>query len=201
MMASGLNKQMKKSALIFALLLVLAALVSTTAQAAGAAHGDDYIPWGKIGIQVINLGILLVILYKLAKTPIVQSFAKKRLDYVEQSQKTERALKLAENNLKEAREKLKLLETGEPGSITSATAEAEATKSKIIREAQLQAEKAKADVKMTVEAETYKARSEIRQQIIEKSISAAEGAIQQSSASITQKSETGFLQDLGQVKA
>lgn len=196
-----LNTQMKKSALIFGLLLLLSALISATAQAAGgAAHGDDHIPWKQIGTQAINLGILLAILFHFARKSIVQTFVQKRADYVEQSQKTERALKLAENNLKDAREKLKALESGETQSIAASTVEAENAKNKIVREAELQAEKLKSDVKLVVDAEVFKAKTEIRQQIIEQSLASVESSIKQSSAAITQKSESGFLQDLGQVK-
>ena len=196
-----LNKQMKKSAFIFGVLLILSALVSATAQAAGgAAHGDDHIPWKQIGTQAINLGILLAILFHFARKATVQMFVQKRADYVEQSQKTERALKLAENNLKEAREKLKALESGEAHSITTSTAEAESAKNKIVREAEQQAVKLKSVVKLVVEAEVFKAKTEIRQQIIEQSLASVESSIKQSSAAITQKSESGFLQDLGQVK-
>ena len=195
---------MKKNVLIFAILLIMSALVSITAFAASgtaAAHDDSHIPWSWIGIQSINLGILLTIIFFTFKSKIVGAFTAKRAAYVEQSLKTEKALKAAEDNLREAREKLKQLETTEGSSISTATNEADAAKNKIVRDAEVQAQKLKADVQMVVNAEIYKVRSEIRAQIIEKSIATAEQAIKASSAAITQKSESGFLQDLGQVKA
>lgn len=198
---------MKKNVLIFAVLLIMSALVSVTAfgsegaAAAAGAHDEGHIPWKDIGIQAINLGILLVIIFFTAKAKIIAMFTDKRAAYVEQSLKTEKALKAAAENLREAREKLKTLENTETSSVATATTEAEAQKNKIVRDAEAQAEKLKTDVQLVVNAEVMKVRTEIRTQIIEKSISSAEQSIKGSSAVITQKSETGFLQDLGQVKA
>lgn len=198
---------MKKNVLIFAVLLFMSALVSVTAfgsesaHGAAAAHDESHIPWSWIGIQAINLGILLLIIFFTAKSKIVAMFTDKRAAYVEQSLKTEKALKAAAENLREAREKLKNLENTEASSVATATAEAEAQKNKIVRDAEAQAQKLKSDVQLVVNAEVLKARTEIRTQIIEKSLANAEQAIKGSSATITQKSESGFLQDLGQVKA
>jgi F-type H+-transporting ATPase subunit b len=196
---------MKKNVLIFAVLLIVSALFSITAVGSEAAteghHVETGIPFGSIGIQALNLGILLVVLVYFAKQKVLDAFAAKRTTYLEQYQKTEKALREAEAKLKDAREKLRQLESTESDSITAATTEAESTKNKMVREAELQAQKLKTDVEMVVSAETYKVRSEIRNQIIEKSIASAEQSIKTSSAAITQKSESGFLQDLGQVKA
>lgn len=198
---------MKKNVLIFAVLLIISALVSVSAlaaehgAAAAGAHDEHAIPWSWIGIQAINLGILLLIIFFTAKSKIVAMFTDKRAAYVEQSLKTEKALKAAAENLREAREKLKNLENTEASSVATATTEAEAQKNKIVRDAEAQAQKLKSDVQLVVNAEVLKARTEIRTQIIEKSLANAEQAIKGSSATITQKSESGFLQDLGQVKA
>ena len=197
---------MKKNVLIFAVLLFMSALVSVTAfgsehAAAAGAHDESHIPWSDIGIQAINLGILLVIIFFTAKSKIVAIFTEKRAAYVEQSLKTEKALKAAAENLREGREKLKTLENTEASSVATATTEAESQKSKIVRDAEVQAQKLKSDVQLVVGAELLKVRTEIRTQIIEKSILSAEQSIKGSSATITQKSESGFLQDLGQVKA
>ena len=196
---------MKKNVIIFAVLLIVSALFSITALASGGAaegaHDEGHIPFGSIAIQAINLGILLAVIFYFAKQNIVDAFAAKRTTYVEQYQKTEKALRDAEAKLKGAREKLRDLESTETQSINAAVAEAESTKNKMVHDAELQAQKLKTDVEMVIGAEIYKVRSDIRNQIIEKSIASAEQSIKGSSAAITQKSESGFLQDLGQVKA
>ena len=98
-------------------------------------------------------------------------------------------------------EKLATLESSESLAMSKATVEAENTKNKMIAEAKTQAEKMKADVALIINAEAYKAKNEIRNQIIEKSISSAKDSVRASSQSITEKSEKGFISDLGQVKA
>ena len=57
------------------------------------------------------------------------------------------------------------------------------------------------DTSLVISAELSKAKNQIREKIIEASMLETEKNIKASSASITQKSEKGFLEDLGQVKA
>ena len=210
---------MKKNIFIFAVLLFLSALLSITAVAqesheavggehavvesheGGGGHDEGHIPYKDIAIQAINLGILLAVMVYFGKQKVLDAFSAKRTTYVEQYQKTEKALRDAEAKLKGAREKLRQLESTETESINSAAAEADSQKNKMVRDAEAQAQKLRSDVEMVVGAEVYKIRSEIRNQIIEQSIAHAEQSIKGSSAAITQKSESGFLQDLGQVKA
>lgn len=182
--------------LIFASAVVLA----SSAEHAGA-HGDEGIPFGKIGIQALNLGILLVALFFFVKKSIVEAFRQRQVAFNEQSQKTAAALKLAEAELKEIKEKLALLENSEAASIQSAQVEAEKTKAKLVHEATIQAEKLKSDVALIISAEVYKAKNEIRNQIIEKSIATAKESVRGSAQAITEKSGAGFISDLGQVKA
>lgn len=168
--------------------------------AASAEHGEGA-PLGKIGIQALNLGILLAALFYFVKKSIVDAFKQRQIAFNEQSQKTAAALKQAEAELKEIKEKLALLETTEATSIQTAQVEAEKTKAKLVHEATLQAEKLKSDVALIINAEVYKAKNEIRNQIIEKSIATAKESVRGSAQAITEKSGAGFISDLGQVKA
>ena len=168
----------------------------------GAEHGGEEvsIPFDKIGIQALNLGILVVALIYFVRKSIIDAFAQRQINYNEQSLKTAAALRLAEAELKEIKDKLNVLESSEAVSLQKAQAEAEILKNKIISEAQAQAEKLKQDVALIIGAEVYKAKAEIRNQIIEKSISSAKEGVRSSAKSITEKSEKGFIADLGQVK-
>ena len=188
---------MKK--LMTALIIMTSAFVFASSGAAAA--GDEAIPFGKIGIQALNLGILLAALIYFVRKSIVEFFSNRQAVFNEQSQKTAAALKVAESELKEIKEKLALLESTESTSINKAVVEAENTKNKMIAETKAQAEKMKADVALIISAEVYKAKNEIRNQIIEKSISSAKDSVRASSQTITEKSEKGFISDLGQVKA
>jgi F-type H+-transporting ATPase subunit b len=173
---------------------------SSVLLAASAEHGEGA-PLGKIGIQVLNLGILLIALIYFVRKSVVEAFNQRQVTFNEQSQKTAAALKQAEADLKEIKEKIALLESSEAVSIQTAQVEAEKTKAKLINEASIQAEKLKSDVTLIINAEVYKAKNEIRNQIIEKSIATAKEGVRSSAQSITEKSGAGFISDLGQVKA
>jgi F-type H+-transporting ATPase subunit b len=187
---------------ILSLAIVFVSMIAFASSAGHAeAHGEDAIPFGKIGIQALNLGILLIALFYFVRKSVVEAFEQRQVAYKEQSQKTAEALKLAEAELKEIKEKLSALEGSESASIHTAQVEAEKTKSKMIHEASVQAEKLKTDVALIIGAEVYKAKNEIRNQIIEKSIATAKESVRGSAQAITEKSGAGFISDLGQVKA
>lgn len=182
-------------------ILLMTALACASSAEHAVGHGEDAIPFGKIGIQALNLGILLVALIYFVRKSIVEVFKQRQAAFNEQSQKTAIALKQAEAELKEIKEKLSVLESSEASSIQAAQIEAEKTKAKMVHEATAQAEKLKADVSLIINAEVYKAKNEIRNQIIEKSISTAKESVRGSAQAITEKSGAGFISDLGQVKA
>ena len=167
-------------------ILFISALACASSTEHAGAHDEGGIPFGKIGIQALNLGILLAALFYFVKKSIVDAFKQRQAAFNEQSQKTATALKHAEAELKEIKEKLALLENTEATSIQSAQIEAEKTKAKLVHEATLQAEKLKSDVALIINAEVYKAKSEIRNQIIEKSISTAKESVRGSAQAITE---------------
>ncbi len=186
---------------IFTIIILMGSVV---AFANGAEHGgaeEIAIPFEKIGIQALNLGILLVALIYFVRKSIVEFFSNRQVAFQEQSLKTAAALKNAEAELKEIKDKLSLLEATESQSLQKAQHEADLSKNKMIDEAKSQAEKMKADVALIISAEVYKAKNEIRNEIIEKSISSAKESVRSASQAITEKSEKGFVSDLGQVKA
>ena len=132
---------------------------------------------------------------------VIDLFAARQTNYNEQSVKTAAALKLAEAELVDIKNKLSTLENTESESLKRAQAEAEKIKNQMIQEAASQAEKLKNDVELIVNAEVYKAKNEIRNEIIERSIATAKDSVHASAQAITVKSEKGIISDLGQVKA
>ncbi len=185
------------------LLALFVLLLSTIALANNAEHVgmDEGIPFGKIGIQALNLGILLIALLFFIRKSVVEIFVKRQEAFNEQSQKTALILKQAESELKEIKDKLSLLQSTVGASIQRAQLEAEIVKAKMIQDATTQAEKIKSDVALIINAEVYKAKNEIRNQIIEKAILSAKESVRTSTQSITERSEKSFISDLGQVKA
>ena len=181
--------------------VILLGSILVFASSAGPAGADAGIPFGKIGIQALNLGILLTAIIYFVRKSIIDIFVQRQASYNVQSVKTAAALKLAEAELQDIKHKLSVLENTELESLKKARAEADKIKSQMLLDAGAQAEKLKKDVALIIGAEVYKAKNEIRNEIIEKSIATAKEAVRSSSKSITEKSEKGFILDLGQVKA
>lgn len=178
-------------------------LLGAIAQAAGGggSHDEGHIPWEAIRNQAINLGILLAALIFMLRKSIPAAFAARQASYLEEAQKTEAALKQAETELKDIKTRLADLEAGEAAAVAKAEKEAYAAGEKIVADTQIQGKKIVDDTALIISAEVAKAKSQIREKIITQSMAITEQGIKSSAEAITKKSETGFLQDLGQVKA
>ena len=184
------------------LLISATLLLSVSALAAGGgAHGDDHIPWEAVRNQAINVGILFAALIFMLRKSIPAAFQARQASFLEEAQKTEAALKLAEAELKDIKTRLAELEKNEATSIAKAEKEAIVAGEKIVSDTQAQGKKIVDDTALIISAEVLKAKSQIREKIISQSMAITEQGIKASADAITKKSESGFLQDLGQVKA
>ena len=185
------------------LLFTTTLLFSVVALAAGGGgeHDVNHIPWEAIRNQVINLGILLAVIIFMLRKSIPAAFQARQATFLEEAQKTEAALKLAEAELKDIKTRLAELEKTEAASVASAQKDALVACQKIISDSQAQGKKIVEDTSLIINAEVLKAKSQIREKIISQSMAITEQGLKASSAAITKKSEPGFLQDLGQVKA
>lgn len=195
------NNNFKLSNLIVAFVTTSVVATIALASSSGGAHDENHIPVKTILTQAVNLGILLVVLFIFTKKSIQAMFKSKKDLFLEDSLKTAQALKLAEIELSDIKTKIKTLETTEAASLLNAEKEAESTAQKMVSDAQVQGKKIVEDTSLVISAELSKAKNQIREKIIETSMLETEKNIKASSASITQKSEKGFLEDLGQVKA
>lgn len=135
-----------------------------------AEHTEDHIPLDKIGWQAANLGILLIIIYFGIKKSIVETFAKRQQDFLEQSEKTKVLLLAAESELKEIKSKLALLEGSENKAIESAKHEASLVNATLIKDAEAQAVQIKKDAELTIHAELAKAKHEINTILLNQAI-------------------------------
>lgn len=178
-------------------------LMSATALAAGGghdAHGDGHIPLREIGWQVVNLGILLLALFFFIRKSIIETFAARKQNYVDQSQKTLAALKDAEAALADIKSKLSSLEGGEKKALDNARFEADLLKVNLIKDAEASAEKMKKDAVLTINNELNKAKAEINATILNAAVSTAtKNLSDKNQASSSQ--ESAFLKQLEQVKA
>lgn len=194
---------MKKSLKLFAIIIFAGAMAYAASEghpAEGAEEANE-IPWNTISIQAINLGILLVAIVWFTKDSIKAVFKAKKTAFLEEAEKTEAALKLAEAELKEIKTRLAELEASEKASLVKAEKEAIVAAEKLVADSQIQGKKIVQDTSLIISAEVLKAKNQIREKIITQSLQTTEQNIQASAGAITKKSEAGFLQNLGQVNA
>ncbi|OFZ28480.1 MAG: hypothetical protein A2622_05120 [Bdellovibrionales bacterium RIFCSPHIGHO2_01_FULL_40_29] len=182
--------------LIFTCIMLLSTIVM--AASGGESHGDDHIPFDKIGWQAANLGVLLIIIFFGIRKSIVEAFAKRQTDFLEQSEKTKVLLNQAEAELKEIKTKLATLEAGETKSFENAQHEANLIKANIIKDAEAQAEKLKADAALSIRNELAKAKSEINQIILTEAVFAAKEKLAATSGKAV---EAQFLNQVDQAHA
>ncbi len=174
-------------------LLVFTIAAYNIAAAAGGAQGDHYIPMDKIGWQAANLGILLLIIYFGIKKSIVETFKKRRQDFLDQSEKTKAALNAAENELKDIKSRMVSLEGGETKAMENAKHEANLIKAHMIKDAEALALKMKTDAELSIQAELSRARSEINAIILNEAVSAAKQKLIANAPNSNKGAEGQFL--------
>lgn len=190
---------MKKNLLFGALFFA-----SLFAAASGEEHGTHEkaaaIPWDQIGWQAANLGILLVVLFYASRKSVIEMFAKRKTDFIEQSAKTEALLVQAEAELKEIKTKLAQLESGEKKSLEAAQHEANLINANLIKESEAQALKLKNDAELSIQNELAKARAEINQLILKEAIAAAKSKLSNSTPQEQKAIENQFLAQVDQAQ-
>lgn len=189
-----------RSLCVLTFILLLATIATASEAGPALAHDDHHIPWEAIRNQAINLGLLLAGMLFLLRKSIPTAFAARRESYMEEAQKTEAALKLAEAELKDIKTRLAELEAGVESAVAKAEKEAILVGAKIVTDSQAQGKKIVDDTALIINAELIKAKNQIREKIISQSMAITERGVRASAEAITKKSESGFLQDLGQVK-
>ncbi len=184
-----------------AFLIALIVSINTFA-ASGGGHGEHgAVPYGQIGWQAVNLGILLVALIFFLKKSVIDAFASRKSNFLSQAEKTKSALKAAELALSEVKNKLSNLESGEAKSLENAKHEANILKASIVKDSERQADKMKLDLQLTLANEVEKAKSEINNLIFSKAVGSVTKKINDQSGSISKSAEAAFLNQISQVKS
>ncbi len=166
-----------------------------------AASGEEGIPFDKIGWQAANLGILLFALIYFLRKSVIETFAKRRTDFLSQAEKTKSALAHAELALSDIKNKLNTLESGEKKSLENALHEANLLKTHIIQDSETSATKMKSDLKLTLQNEVEKAKAEINTLILGQAIGSVKKKINENSAQVSKNAEAAFLNQISQVKS
>lgn len=179
-------------------------LISSGAAAAGGGHAGDvgHIPFDKIGWQAANLGILLIGIFYVIKTPLVEAFKARQKNYIEQSEKTKSSLKDAEAALIEEKTKLMDLEAGEKSALEHARREADLLKAQLISDAVAAAEKIKLEAEIAIKRELSKAKASINSAILNQALATAATSLRekgQTSAAEKAGHEAAFVKQIESV--
>lgn len=159
------------SRLVFALIL----FAPLYAMAAGG-HGEG-VPWKTIGVQSFNFLFLFSLLFYLLKDTVIEHFKDRKKSYTDLVSKAEQAKKTAETSHKEIADRLHSLRESAKENSNKAQAEADALKTKLLKEADEVAQKLKADAKRTADIEVQKAKLEIQAFALTQAIQAAESKL------------------------
>lgn len=182
---------MKKNLLFTITLLIGVVALAAEGEHVAGGHEEAAIPLREIGWQAANLGILLIALFFFLRKSVVESFAKKKTDFLSQAEKTKAALKQAEDELRDSKAKLANLENGEAKALETAQHEANLIKANLIKEAEAQAAKIKNDAEMSIRNEVLKAKAEINAIILHEAVNLSKGKL--SSSQNMQATENHFL--------
>lgn len=186
----------------FLIFLFTTVIAKASGQAEGidSAHSESHIPFEQIGWQAANLGILLLALFFLIKNSVVETFQQREKKFLDQSTKTQNALKEAEKALVDIKARLKDLESNEKATIEKAIKESNQLKDQIVKESEEQSKKIKQDAQLIIQSEVEKAKLEISKSYLNSGISKATNQIAQQSDELSKNSEAEFLRQISQVQ-
>lgn len=162
---------------LFTFFAVLAIAAQALAASGGHGEGHDAIPTKVIVWQAINLGILLVAMFFLLRKSVVESFAKKRADYITAAQKSLVLRKQAEDELKDYEAQLQKLRATSADSLARAQAESVSTKKQIIQDALEVAKRIQREATETVVTETKRAEKQLRERLVDEALKLARNEI------------------------
>ena len=143
----------------------------------GGGHHAEGVPTSFIGIQALNLGILLAILFYVLRKPVVEHFEARKSTFLTALNKAETARREAESQKAKIAEQLAELKGNAEKSLSQARAEAEELKRQIIREAETLSQTLKQEADRTVRIEVEKAKVALRNELLEQAMQTAEGKL------------------------
>jgi F-type H+-transporting ATPase subunit b len=150
-------------------------------------HETLVIPWGTIGIQAFNLGLLLALLFYLLRHTVIAHFKGRRQLYTELVERAEAAKTAAEKSHREIAQKLQSLQSSAAASLRTAQSEAAALKQKLMNEAQILAKKMEEDARHSVAIEIEKAKAQLRTELLSEALSASREALKKTVGSTESK--------------
>lgn len=161
---------------------------STTEHTAG--HGGDHhaeIPWGSIGVQAFNFGLLIVLLAVLLRKAVKAHFAGRAQSYKDLVDRAENARREAQRNKDEMQKRLENLEASAQNNVAKARAEAEELRNRLMTEAKELTHKMEEETKRATAVELEKAKAHLRKDLLEKALAASNEFLKKGLGSSEQK--------------
>jgi F-type H+-transporting ATPase subunit b len=141
----------------------------------GAAHGGEHaLNWWDFFLRLLNFAILLTILVKLLKKPLMNFLTARREDIQKLLAELEIKKQEADKASAEYRSRLAVLDTETKKIVDELLAEGEAEKQKIIEAANRQAEYIRQQAQLGAQQEIKAARDKLQAEVADLSVAAAE---------------------------
>lgn len=166
---------MKK--ILTALAMTAVSFAAFAAETEGEHHVDMGALWKNFGYRVFVFILLVIILVKIAKKPLL-AFLDKRTEDIEKTIKdAEVAAEMAKAELAEYEIKMKGFEKDLEAMKEKSLKAAEAEKAQILEDAQKQIEKLQAFAENVIDSEVKRAKTQLKRDAVMAAVSAAEAKI------------------------
>lgn len=163
---------------------------ATGTEHATAAHGDAHhneIPWGSIGVQAFNCGLLFALLFVLLRKGVKAHFAERAVSYQNLVDRAENARREAQRNHDEMKQRLENLESSALQNETRARNEAQELRTRLMVEAKDLTKKMEEDVKRTTAVELEKAKASLRKELLQSALASSAEFLKKGLGSSDQK--------------
>lgn len=170
----GGKMKARSLSLLLAFCLSIAMCGLSWAAEAGGHGGGHELNWTDFMLRLLNFVILVAVLVKLLKKPLVNFFTSRREDIEKLLAELELKRKAAEQKSAEYSAKLASLQGETKKIIDDMIAEGEAERQKIIEGAEKQAEYIKQQAQLAIQQEVKSAKESLQAEIAELSVAAAE---------------------------
>ncbi|KUK38431.1 MAG: ATP synthase subunit b [Thermodesulfobacterium commune] len=178
-----------KEIVSFLLILLLAGveLVWAAGGGEGGSHGVTPTQLKNLFWFTLNFIVLVVILYKFARKPVVNMFKSRQENILRQYNELLEKKREAEAKYLELQEKVKNLEKEAQAIYENYVAQGLKEKERIIEEANLQAERIKQQTELYIQQEIEKAKNMLREEVAEAAVKLAEDLLRKSITEEDQK--------------
>lgn len=176
-------------------ILLVLLLIPNIIWAAGGHHGEG-VPYSAIMWQFINVAMLFSGIFFMTRKSVIETFAKRKADYIAASEKSFALKQAAEQELKTTLENLSKLKATADDSIRRAHAEAADLKNNIIKEAQENSVRMRKEAQESAAAEVRRARRDLTVSFLGEAFGGAESELKKLNPGDRAKLQTQFVENM-----